>query len=321
MKTLSAGETLAKLKELEDVYIFIHRSPDGDCIGGGYALHLLLKDMGIRSRVCCGDPIPAMYESLAEGVEFEDFPPKCFVSVDVADRGLLGALNDEYPDCEIALCIDHHISNTGYAKENFWSPDASAACEMMFRLLAENRIPLTEQMVRCLYIGIATDTGCFKFSNAGADAFAAVAEMKRQFPDLPYAKINRELFDLKSHGRIRMDARLMEQMRISESGKVALIYLPAVWMTELSVTKEETDGMANLPMQILGVEVGITVKQQENGEYRVSMRAGENADVSAICSHFGGGGHVKAGGCSIYEGEPEAVCRMLMEVAEAMLDA
>ena len=321
MRTLTAGEALKILRSLQDVCILIHRSPDGDCIGGGYALHLLLKSFGIRSKVACADTIPAMYAALTDGVEFEDFEPKCFVAVDVADRGLLGTLNEQYPDCEVKLCIDHHISNAGYAEENYWNPEASAACELMFTLLRDNGIPMTEQIARCLYVGIATDTGCFKFDNAKADTFAAIAEIKRQFPNLPYARLNRELFDLKSRGRLVLDARLMENVQMSADGKVALIYLPYAWMTELGVTKDETDGLANLPMQILGVEVAITVKQQETGEYRVSMRAGDYADVSAICQRFGGGGHVKAGGCSIYDRNPQEVCKKLMDVASAMLNA
>lgn len=300
MNSSSTKEAWDILKTLEDVHILIHRSPDGDCIGGGYALHFLLQSMGIRSCVCCGDELPAMYHMMTDGVTFDTFAPKALVSVDVADRGMLGGLQEVYgEDCRIVFCIDHHVSNTGYAEASLWNPDASAACEVIYTMMRDNQIPMSEQIARCLYVGMATDTGCFKFSNAGAVTFAAVADIKQQYPDLPYARMNRELFDLKSSGRILMDARLMEQVRLSEDGRVALIFMPYAWMAELDVTKDEIDGVANLPMQIRGVEVAITVKQQEDGSYRVSMRAGDHADVSAICQQFGGGGHVKAGGCSL----------------------
>lgn len=310
----------AVLQSLEDVNILIHRSPDGDCIGGGYAIYYILKALGIRSRVCCADPIPPMFDEITQEVTFEDFTPKMRISVDVADRKLFGDLPDEDKDAEILLCIDHHISNTHYAKQLFWNPDSSAACEVLYWMMKENGIPLTREIARCLYVGIATDTGCFQFSNAGADTFAAVSEIKRAYPDLPYARLNRELFVLKSEGRIRLDTRLMQNIRLSGNGQVALIYLPYSWMEELKVSSEEVDGVANLPMQILGVEIGITCKQQSDGSYRVSMRGGEHADVSAVCRHFGGGGHVKASGCSIHEGAPEAVCDLLMQTAEAMLN-
>ena len=113
----------------------------------------------------------------------------------------------------------------------------------------------------------------------------------------------------------------MQNIRLSDDGKVALIYLPDSWMTELKVSADEVDGVANLPMQIIGVEIGITCKQQPDGSFRVSMRGGEHADVSAVCRQFGGGGHVKASGCSFHTGDPETVCRQLMEAAEASLKA
>lgn len=320
MDSLTAKETWKRLKAMQDVYILIHRSPDGDCIGGGYALHWLLRGAGIRSRVCCADPIPALYHCITEGVTFEDFISQHIVSVDVADRKLFGTLAECSADCAVELAIDHHISNTGYAQAGLWHPEASAACEVLYEMMRENQLPMTQQLALCLYVGIATDTGCFKFDNAGAEAFAAVAEIKRQFPDLPYARLNRALFDLKSRGRIQMDARLMQTVQCSADGRVALLYLPHDWLAELQVEQYETDGIANLPMQMMGVEIGITVKAQADGSYRVSMRAGDQADVSAVCQRFGGGGHVKASGCHIHDGAPEAVCAMLMQAAEAVLN-
>ncbi|MBR6420656.1 MAG: DHH family phosphoesterase [Oscillospiraceae bacterium] len=307
------------LRSLEDVYILIHRSPDGDCIGGGYALHHILRSFGCRSKVVCADPIPPLYSVITDGISFEDFAPKTYLSIDVADRKLFGELPPEQKNGEVVLCIDHHGTNTQYAKNLLLEPQASAACEVLYYVMKENGIPLTQALALCLYIGIATDTGCFQFSNAGADAFAAVSEIKRAFPELPYARLNRELFVLKSPGRIRLDARLMQDIRLSESGKTALIYLPYELMTHYSLSSEEVDSVANLPMQMIGVEIGITCKQQADGTYRVSMRGGDHADVSKVAAQFGGGGHIKASGCSVKHGTPEEVCAALMTAAEASL--
>ena len=316
---ISSREAFAVLRGLEDVCILIHRSPDGDCIGGGYALWHILRGLGIRSRVVCADPLPAMYDDVTAGIEFEEFAPKYWISVDVADRKLFGDLPEREKDAVITLCIDHHISNTHYAERLFWNPHSAAACEVLFRMMQENDIPLTKEIALCLYMGIATDTGCFQFSNADAAAFEAVAEIKSAFPDLPYSRLNRELFVLKSQGRIALDARLMQNVRLSADGHVALIYLPYAWMQEFVLSSEETDSIANLPMQIIGVEVGITCKQQPDGSFRVSLRGGERADVAKIAQHFGGGGHIKASGCSFHDGDPEDVCKMLMDVSEEML--
>ena len=320
-REIGSREAYQILCALRDVQILIHRSPDGDCIGGGYALYHLLKAAGIRSRVCCADPIPPLYHDITEGVQFEDFTPQCRISVDVADRNLFGDLPAADKDAQIELCIDHHISNTHYAKALHWNPHSSAACEVLFYLMKDCGLPLTRELALCLYIGMATDTGCFQFSNAGAETFDAVAEIMRAYPDLPYARINRDMFVLKSRGRITLDARLMANAQITPDGKIALIYLPYAWMDELEVSREEVDGVANLPMQIKGVEVGISCKQQPDGSYRISLRGGEHADVSVIAQRFGGGGHVKASGCSVSGGSPDAVCRELIDTAAELLHA
>lgn len=318
-KIIGSAETYSLLKQLSDVQILIHSSPDGDCIGGGYALYHILKQMGVRSRVLCADPIPPLYHDITDGVEFEDFTPKYRVSVDVGDRKLFGELPEEERAADIVLCIDHHVSNTKYAKHLHWDPEASAACEVLFQFIRAHHLELTREIAVCLYIGMATDTGCFRFSNAGAETFAAVSEIKRAFPDLPYARINRDMFVIKTRGRIALDSHLMQNIRFSSEGRVGLIYASAELLKSLAVTDEDTDGMPNLPMQVQGVEIGITVKQKEDGSYRVSFRAGEYADVSAIARKFGGGGHVKAAGCSFTEGDPEEIISRLTAAAAAAL--
>lgn len=318
-KEIDSKAAFAMLRSLQDVHILIHRSPDGDCVGGGYALYHLFRQLGIRSRVCCADPIPDMFRDITGGIEFEEFEPKVRISVDVADRKLFGDLPDDDKNADILLCIDHHISNMHYAGNLYWNPHSAAACEVLFRMMQENGVPLTKELALCLYSGISTDTGCFQFSNADAAAFDAVAQIKKDFPELPYARLNREFFVLKSKGRIQLDTRLMQNVRLSADGQVALIYLPYAWMQEMNVSPDEVDGVANLPMQIIGVEIGITCKQQQDGSYRISLRAGDHADVSRVAQHFGGGGHVKASGCTIAEGDPEDVCKMLIDVSSAVL--
>ena len=145
---LSSEAAYDVLRSLEDVNILIHRSPDGDCVGGGYAVYYILKALGIRSRVCCADPIPAMFDEITQEVTFEDFEPKMRISVDVADTKLFGSLPEDDLNAEIVLCIDHHISNTHYAKQLFWDPNSSAACEVLFWMMQDNAIPITREIAR-----------------------------------------------------------------------------------------------------------------------------------------------------------------------------
>ena len=115
MTPISIADTAEYLKSLRDVYILIHRSPDGDCIGSGYSLQAVLKQYGIRSRVLCADPIPPRFGFLLSDEEEEEFEPQAIVAVDVADEKLFGSLEERFGG-RVDLCIDHHISNLGYAK-------------------------------------------------------------------------------------------------------------------------------------------------------------------------------------------------------------
>ena len=110
-----------------------------------------------------------------------------------------------------------------------------------------------------------------------------------------------------------MDKENRNSYNIEEVGQVQIADEVIAVIAGLAAT--EVDGVANLPMQIFGVEIGITCKQQQDGSYRISLRAGDHADVSKVANRFGGGGHVKASGCSVSEGDPETVCKMLMDVS------
>lgn len=149
------------LQGMEDVAILCHKSPDGDTLGCGFALLYALQKLGKRAVVLCKDPLPDRYAYLGEGTHTEPpFVPKAVVAVDTASDALLGEPLQLYAD-RVDLCIDHHPSNTGYAKRLLLRPTAAAACELMTDLLTELS-GLDEQIADCLYTGLVTDTGCFK---------------------------------------------------------------------------------------------------------------------------------------------------------------
>lgn len=284
------------LKQCEDVYILIHQSPDGDCVGAGFALMHVLHAMGKRAKVLCPEPIPARYGFLT-APDSGEFPAKYVIAVDVADLQLLGNLRSTY-EGHVDLCIDHHISNTDYAARVCVDPDASAACQVLYEIIQALGMPLTDPMAVCIYTGIATDTGCFKYENASARAHEIVARLKREH-ELPYAQINRNMFDVKSLGRLKMERAVMEIMEFYLDGRCTMICVTQEILRRMQVEEAELDGIAGLPLQVEGVEVGVTIKEKEPGVYKVSMRSADRANVSRICGKLGGGGHVKAAGCSL----------------------
>lgn len=313
MKELTVKETAKRLLEAGDAYILIHRSPDGDCIGSGYALAAALKSIGRRVKVLCSDTISERYHFMLPMEDTsEDFKPDIIISVDVADEKLLGdELLEQYTG-KVDLCIDHHISNMGYAKELCLDGKASAACQVIYEILKEMGVCITREIAVCLYTGIATDTGCFMYDNVSPATLRIVAEIMEQHNDIRYSVINRNMFIVKSMGRMQLDSILTEQLESYLDGRCILVCITKQLIDKYNIDEAELEGVAGFPLQVENAQVGIVMKEREEGTFRISMRSAENVNVSEICKSFGGGGHVKAAGCSIKATAEEAK-RMLIE--------
>ncbi len=317
MKRIDVAQAAAYLQNCRDVYILIHRSPDGDCIGSGYSLQAVLRQLGIRSRVLCADPIPPRFGFLLPDEEEEDFPPQCIISVDVADEKLFGDLEPLYHG-RVNLCIDHHISNLEYADRLLLEGDSAAACEVLYKVYRAMGVTFTRQIAMCLYTGMATDTGCFKFSNTTPNTHIFAAELMREFPDIRYDLINREMFDVKSPSRIRAEMIMLQNMEYHLGNRVTIVWATLDVCRSNGVDEKDMEGLTSLGLQPEGVEVGITVREREPGVYKISMRSARDVNVSAICQQFGGGGHIKAAGCQL-EGTRDEIRERLLAIVEKAL--
>ena len=183
---MKIAEAAAWLQTCEQAIILIHQSPDGDCIGSGYALAALLRLMGKHAVVRCSDPIPARYAFLLDDSDTVDESIAAVISVDVADRKLLGDLDAVYGD-HVQLAIDHHMIHRAFAAACCLYPQAAATCEIVYAIAKELPVVMTEHIAACLYTGIDTDTGCFQFDNVTPNTLRAAADLMEQFPDVRYA--------------------------------------------------------------------------------------------------------------------------------------
>lgn len=317
---INMSETCTFLKNCRDAVILIHQSPDGDCVGAGFALREILGAIGIRSRVECSDVIPKRYDFITLGSQLpdEDFEAQTVIAVDVADPQLLGAKVREKCDGKVQLCIDHHVSNVGYAEQTLLYSEASATCEVIYNIAGELGVEISDYMASCIYTGIATDTGCFKYDNTTPECHEIVASLMRN-NSLRYARINREMFDVKSIGRIKMESTVMELMEYFLDSRLTMICITADIMERMGVDSNDLEGCANLPLQVEGVEVGIMLKEREKDVYKVSMRSANDVNVSEICGTLGGGGHAKAAGC-LLKGSIDDVKNRIIETVRGALE-
>ena len=283
------------LLERDNFNIYLHASPDGDTVGSGFALCTALRSFGKRANVLCSDDIPKSYSFITDGYEPQSFEAENLISVDVADAKLLGkyeSLGDR-----ILLSIDHHGLNREYAKYTFVDHTAAANCENILKLLKIMGVKTDEYIARCIYTGISTDTGCFKYSNTTPESHKMAAEMMEYGID--FSEINRIMFDTKTRGRIKIEGRLMEQMKFFFKGKVAFIAVTEQMKRETGVTDDDLEGITSMPRKVEGVLVGVTFREKQDGVFKISVRTHAPIDASLICQKFGGGGHNRAAGCSM----------------------
>ena len=292
-KRIDAAAAASFLKENDCFLILTHASPDGDTLGSGFALRAALEGIGKKAKVICPDGIPQKFEFIAVQNNV-DFEPKTIIAVDVADDKLLGSLEEIYKG-KIELCIDHHRSNTEFAKRLYLEADSGAATECVYNVIEALGVEITPYIASCLYLGMATDTGCFKFSNTTPRTHRYSALMMEKGAD--YDEINRVMFETKSRGRLAMEKIVLDTMEFYFGGKCSVITVTNEMISKTGCSVDELDGITALSRQIEGVLVGITLKQKEDGRFKVSVRTFEPFDASAICAKHGGGGHMRAAGC------------------------
>ena len=313
MVECTAQEAAALLAGQDDILLLTHQNPDGDTLGSAFALWNALDALGKRVRVECPDELPERFDYLYQGYHAAEFEPQFITAVDVASPQLLGELREAYED-RVDLCIDHHPSNMRYAKRLCLRGKAGAACEILWDVIGALGARITPQIATCLYTGIATDTGCFKFSNTTADTHRIAAELFGL--GAVHEFINEYLFDTKSKARIAIECKALAAAEFYYEGRVAVIGVSQELIRESGVDESELDGITALPRSIEGVDIGITLREKPDGSQKISIRTTAAADASKLCARFGGGGHARAAGCQLECGYAEAKEKLLASCRE-----
>lgn len=306
---------IARYLEAHDNYeILTHAYPDGDTLGSGFALCMALQQIGKNARVITTN-VPSKFLYLLNGVKQQLFNAETIISTDVAADSLLGSNMSKYIG-KVDLCIDHHGSNTFTAKHKFVDKFAAANCEIIYKLLLRMNVKITEEIANCLYTGISTDTGCFRYTNTTSETMRVAASLMELGCDTTY--INKTMFETKSKEKILLEHAVYDTIMYCADGKCAIIYTTLDMLKQLDIGDDEMEGLASIPRQIEGVLIGITMREKDGGFFKVSVRTNGNINASDFCSQFGGGGHPAAAGCTI-EGDLKTARNKLIEAAEKFL--
>ncbi len=311
---ITRSEAADFLREADQILILSHQYPDGDTLGSATALCRGLQKMGKHAMIRCSDAIVLKYRYLFSGVEEETFPPETVVAVDIADLQLIGEPNQSLYGDRVDLCIDHHPSNSDYAKRTCLDAKAAATCEIIFDLLNLLGVEIDSVIADSLYTGITTDTGCFKYINVTPTTYRIAADLVEKGAD--GHRINRVMFDTKSRARIDMERCVMDTIRYFYDNRVAVIKITNEMIASTGAAEGDIEGLASIPRAIEGVVIGVTIREKAGGGYKISLRAQPPQNASEICAVFGGGGHAGAAGCTFNTTLEEAEKQMLAEIGK-----
>ncbi len=293
------------------VLVACHRSPDGDAVGSSHALAHALRKIGKQARVFCPDPIGSEFSYLTEAEEgLFSFEPEHFVTVDIASPEMLcGAFFTE----QIEIALDHHRINSVSSKIKYVDPAKASCGEIVLQLLREMEISFDRYLAQALYTAIATDTGCFRYSNTGEDTFLAAAFLSAYAQKGDFYRINKAMFETKSALLLSLESYAGANFKTACSGQIAYLILSAETQAELGVSYSQLDTVINVIRQLQGVRVSFVAKEREEGVYKVSVRSEEGFDASDFCRVFGGGGHIAAAGCTLTGTEEKITAELLAE--------
>lgn len=323
-RPISFEELTDSLFSVADTLVLFHRNPDADAVGSAFALKHILSELGSRAWCVCADELPDRLRFLTDGEQQsvlpssipEDLTVTRIISVDTASPSQMGDLYDLWQG-HVDLMIDHHGKGEPFA-DHYVRPDCAATGEIIFdlakQLAAEGHLQLTEPLCRDLYAAISSDTGGFRFSNVTEDTHLRAAELLASGIDA--AEINHLLFDSKTVDQLRAQAAGISNLQLFADGRIAVITFPYALKVALGLSDEHLDNLVEIARSIAGVEIAVAIRQPKpDGVFRASLRASCDYDVAALCAKFGGGGHIRAAGCTLQASDmEEAVGRIVSEI-------
>ena len=295
---MTTAEAARWLSERDGFIIVTHKRPDGDALGSAAALAEGLRRLGKTAYLMENPETTERYLGyMGEYFAPEGYKYRYIVAVDTASPGLFPVGHEKELEGNVDLCIDHHPSNSLYAKETCVDGTCAACGELIYDLLLLLNGGVTAKEADYLYIAVSTDTGCFSYANVTCRTFTCAAACCAAGARVH--AINKDIFRTKTRNRIGLESRIFTDMEFFADGRIAVVMLPKALLAAFSVDENDLEDIAALPGIVEGVEASLIIRELDDGQTKVSMRSGETVNSSDICRKFGGGGHAMAAGCTL----------------------
>ena len=297
-ESATLAQAAEEIRRRQRFVLSCHVRPDGDAIGSelamAYALRALGKDVRVVNRDAAPPPL-TVFPGVAD-IEIAAHVDDPGDAVIVMESGSLERTGVTGLDGGFVINIDHHLGNSMYGAVNLFDVSAAACGEMVFDLIQELGVPLTEAIATHVYVAILTDTGSFHFSSISPHTFDICRQCVEAGVSPP--TVARSIFDSNSLARLKLFGAVLSGMELDESGRLAMLTVDQNLMSTFGGTHEDTEGLINQPLTVREIQAVVFFKEHGPDDWRVSMRSKGDVDINAVAKAFGGGGHKNASGCS-----------------------
>ncbi len=321
----SSLEEAKRFIELNDDFLVIsHINPDGDAASSTCAMGWLLNKLGKRYVMANMDTMPTRFSYLT-GIEnvqllqgLQKYEPfNHVISVDCADFYRFGELNTVFHEQAKLLNVDHHATNSHFGSSNLVDVTAAATAQVMYSLINYMNIELDLDIAKCLYTGLLTDTGGFRYQNTTPKVLEIASVLLSH--GVSPTEIARIALETITPSHVAMLQCSLNTLSFHDSKKIAWIIASANDLMLTGATADDLDGIVRYPVNISGVEVGLLFKQLSERSFKVSLRSNDFVNVSQVAALFGGGGHIRAAGCTVEGDLHEVIARVVSACEKALL--
>ncbi len=307
------------INEAQKILIFTHMNMDGDAAGSSCALCRSLRLMGKDCFILLEDKCPDYLAFLDDDGYFirtAPWKPELCVAVDCGDDTRIVKRKEVFHSAERTLCIDHHMQNGPFAQYSVIDPAQPAAGSLIFELLQTMEAPIDRAVAEGLYVAIATDTGSFRHGNTTAEAHLDAAKLYGYGIDA--VRLNNLVYGSYPLAQLKLEAMAVDRAVLFADGKAVISWCTKEDLRKNGALEEHTECCIDRIRSIEGVETAAFIKEKLDGSLKVSLRSKSYADVNAVARAFGGGGHLRASGCTLHCTLEEAIRRLTPVLEESV---
>lgn len=315
--------------ESEKILITSHENPDGDALGSMLSFGQGLETIGKKVELYNVDGVPEMLEFLPNSSRIINSlsllkgPFDIAFAVDCTATSRAGKEFEDYANsenCKNVVIIDHHETVSSDVDLSVLDSKASSTGILIYKILKALDVELNTSIAENIYTTIVSDTGSFSYSNTNSETLRIAADLIDLGADP--SRISQALYENEPLRKLELLKLVMPTLDITEEKNIASIYVNKRMLIETGTTRQDTEGMVNIPRSIKGVDVALMFRQEgteDEPEWKASLRSKGKVNVAKIAEGFGGGGHARAAGCSIKGSIDEVKAKVISCVKEDLV--